>query len=328
MLGVSVIICCYNSGWVIDRCLEALKKQKLDDGVKWEVILVDNCCSDNTVSVAEDVLVNSDLDWRIVKESKPGLMNARRTGIEAAKYSYLIYCDDDNLLCEDYINVAFHVMQDNEMIAACGGFGIPCFDKTQKPDWFDAYAYAYATGAQVKTQKEADYVLRLYGAGMCVRKACLKQLFDAGFTPVLTGRRGNKMLAGDDSELVCAFRILGQKIYADNRLQFQHVIKPQRLELVRFLQTVKGFGYSLPLLDVYERFLLGNGYSLSWQVKLFYRSFFKQYIIPKYIRRERELDSVVRYSISLAAAVGQILFWNDIKKLYGNLKLLKERLDK
>jgi hypothetical protein len=37
---------------------------------------------------------------------------------------------------------------------------------------------------------------------------------------------------------------------------------------------------------------------------------------------------MVRYSISQAAAVGLILFWNDIKKLYENLKLLKERLDK
>ena len=88
--GISVIICCYNSSWVISRCLDALKKQIVSEDINWEVVIVDNNCSDNTVEIANASLSTSGLDYTIVKESEPGLLNARKKGVSVVKYSFII----------------------------------------------------------------------------------------------------------------------------------------------------------------------------------------------------------------------------------------------
>ena len=80
--GVSVIICCYNSAWIIQRTLESLKTQRFRFSIPYEIVLVDNKCTDNTVAIAEDTMENGEIDFKIVRENKPGLANARRKGIK------------------------------------------------------------------------------------------------------------------------------------------------------------------------------------------------------------------------------------------------------
>jgi len=46
--GVSIIICCYNSAWVIGWTLEALLAQRIRDIPSWEIIVVDNKSTDGT----------------------------------------------------------------------------------------------------------------------------------------------------------------------------------------------------------------------------------------------------------------------------------------
>ena len=46
--GVSVIICCFNSSWVIEKTLEGLLNQKNINSIDYEIIVVDNCSNDNT----------------------------------------------------------------------------------------------------------------------------------------------------------------------------------------------------------------------------------------------------------------------------------------
>ena len=79
--GISVIICCYNSDWIIARCLDALKAQIIPIDLLWEVVLVDNNCSDATVQIAKETMLDSGVDFSIVSEPEPGLMNARKRGI-------------------------------------------------------------------------------------------------------------------------------------------------------------------------------------------------------------------------------------------------------
>ena len=79
--GVSVVICCYNSAWIIGRTLDALKNQNVRDGLSWEIVLVDNNCIDETVSVAQKTMEGCGIPFRIVEEKNPGLANARKKGI-------------------------------------------------------------------------------------------------------------------------------------------------------------------------------------------------------------------------------------------------------
>ena len=98
--GISIIICCYNSEWIIARCLDALKQQRFSTPLEWEIIVVDNACTDETTTIVGRYL--KELPLRIVFEPEPGLLNARKRGISVAKYQYSIFCDDDNILCPNY----------------------------------------------------------------------------------------------------------------------------------------------------------------------------------------------------------------------------------
>ena len=50
MSRVSVIVPCFNSELYIKKCLDSLEKQTIDD---FEVIIVDDCSSDDSVDVIE-----------------------------------------------------------------------------------------------------------------------------------------------------------------------------------------------------------------------------------------------------------------------------------
>src|SRR5260370_31920760 len=50
--GVSVIICCYNSSAKLPATLGRLRSQRDTEAIPWELIVVDNASSDDTVAVA------------------------------------------------------------------------------------------------------------------------------------------------------------------------------------------------------------------------------------------------------------------------------------
>jgi glycosyltransferase involved in cell wall biosynthesis len=111
MKGVSVIICCYNSALRLPETLKHLAFQDLDKtNIKWEVIIVDNACKDNSVEVASNEWLkypNCTANFKIVTQSKPGLSYAREMGISESKYDLLLFCDDDNWFAPNLIRKGF-----------------------------------------------------------------------------------------------------------------------------------------------------------------------------------------------------------------------------
>ena len=88
MNGISVIVCCYNSAWIIERCLNALLAQQVPSSVLWEIIVVNNASTDDTERIANKVLQKGHISYQLINEPKAGLLNARKCGIRAARYSY------------------------------------------------------------------------------------------------------------------------------------------------------------------------------------------------------------------------------------------------
>lgn len=99
---VSVIIPVYNVEPFIGRCIQSVKRQI--EGVDGEVILVDDCGSDNSLAIAHEVLGDSP-NVRIVKhERNRGLSAARNTGLSVANGDYVLFVDSDDILADDCIS--------------------------------------------------------------------------------------------------------------------------------------------------------------------------------------------------------------------------------
>src|SRR5207248_2840947 len=69
----------------------------------------------------------------------------------------------------------------------------------------------------------------LWTAGLVVRRSAWQDVRAAGFEPMLLGRRGNLLSAGEDSELCFALTQAGWRLAYEPRLRYRHAIPPARL---------------------------------------------------------------------------------------------------
>lgn len=238
--GISIIICCYNSVHRLPDTLGHLARQKLNGTTKWELILVNNNSTDNTSAVAKQIWnsLGAPTSLNIVNEAQPGLSPARQKGMQEANYDLLLWCDDDNWLCDTYVQTAYDIMQEHSEIGALGGWCDAVFEN-EKPEWFDAQAKYFAVSKQGK--KSGDITSKkgcLYGAGMILRKSHWLELKELGFKHLLSDRVGNKLTSGGDTEYSYALRLLGYKIWFDERLYFKHFMTEGRLSL-RYLSRLR-----------------------------------------------------------------------------------------
>lgn len=275
MKGVSVIICCYNSAHILPETLTYLSRQVVPSSLKWELIVVDNASSDHTAEVAEQSweALGKPVEMRVVSEMTPGLSFARQSGIQAALYDIILFCDDDNLLNTDYIQLGFGVMSMDDSIALLGGKGQARVD-IQVPSWFDRYAYQYAVGAQAAGSKDITIERGfVYGAGCFLRVSAYKQLLQMGFQYTLSGRVGKSLLSGEDNELGYAFSLIGYTIHYNEKLTFIHVLAANRLTFSYLKKLKKAVAYSSVLLTPYiekrNEVLFNKASTFNWTNQLF-----------------------------------------------------------
>jgi len=199
--GLSAVVCCYNSEHRLPETLGHLLNQKAA-GFAWEIIVVDNASLDSTSAVAENILAEklSSEKYKVVQESEPGLSSARKKGYQTAQYDYVLFCDDDNWLAENYFQLAFEILEQNPRIGILGGKGEAVFEKT-KPYWFDTYQINFAVGEQADSVSPLSFIETSYGAGFIVRKKIFELLDTIQFESLLSDRKGNQLMSGGDTEL-------------------------------------------------------------------------------------------------------------------------------
>jgi glycosyltransferase involved in cell wall biosynthesis len=253
--GISVIVCCFNSAGRIGRTLRSLAGQRLKPYEPYEVILVDNASTDGTAAVArgEWDRLHIVAPLRIVDQPIRGLAHARRQGITAARYDFLVFCDDDNWLSENYVGTAAGMLREDNLAAACGGLGIPVFDRSA-PVWFSEYAEVFATGPQIVCDRN-NVLLSLFGAGLMVRKNAIHSLEKAGFRPVMTGRSGTLLSSGEDTELTNAFVLAGYRLIYSPDLVFHHYMPESRMNIGYLKKLFVSLGHDGPVMNLYNAYL-------------------------------------------------------------------------
>ncbi len=94
---LSIIIPVYNCEEYLDECLNSVIKQ---DGLEYEIILVDDGSTDRSGAMCDDYMSRYD---KIVVVHKPngGLGSARNAGFKVARGEYFIYLDSDDYLTQN-----------------------------------------------------------------------------------------------------------------------------------------------------------------------------------------------------------------------------------
>ena len=100
--SLDIVICTYNNAPLLRRTLEAVSKQKVVlPWIKWEVLVVNNNCTDETSDVVEGFLRSGKFPLRVIHEARQGLTAARVCGVRNTAGDWIAFVDDDCLLAEN-----------------------------------------------------------------------------------------------------------------------------------------------------------------------------------------------------------------------------------
>lgn len=230
--GVTIIICTYNGAKRLGKTIDHIAKQIAPDYISWEVILADNASTDDSSAVAEMEWMKhnrSEISFQVINEPRPGKLYALQDAINAAKYEYIVTCDDDNWLAPDYISKVYHIMESTPEVGAIGGRGIPVTDGLALPEWFKDYEFAYAVGPQAKTEGLMPLRSILWGAGLSTRKSLYLKMYET--CPSFLIGHTVDIIYAEDTEYCLRLILKGYRLYYDSSLVYQHFIPDFKLTI-------------------------------------------------------------------------------------------------
>jgi glycosyltransferase involved in cell wall biosynthesis len=212
-----------------------------------------------------------DIFLSVIADRECGALTyARNAGIKSAKGKYILFCDDDNWLDENYIHRGFKLLKTNPKIGVLGGRSQAMFE-TKEPFWFSTFQSNYAVGVQAIDSGDITNRGYVWGAGSFMRRQTLLKMYESGFKHFCVGRMGNVLLAGDDSEISKWHILIGEKLWYDDQLSFKHFIPDNRLNKEYLLNIMNGFDLSKNHLDKLDLFIyLSNIYSTKRKIRMLF----------------------------------------------------------
>jgi glycosyltransferase involved in cell wall biosynthesis len=278
--GVSVLVCCYNSALRLPETIKHLALQQVPQHISWEIIIIDNASTDNTGETAYkewDKYQLPNIGFKVLNEPVPGKHYALNTGISCSAYEYVIICDDDNWLYNDYIEKAWQIMQSDPTVGAAGGQGI-AIAEAELPEWFGQSQHSYAVGKQGDKTGYLPNSKYIWGAGMIFRKSLYNKVYK-NLPSFLTGPNTDTLARGEDVEFCFRVLLAGYKLYYNEGLIFKHYLPKERLTEAYQQELLTGNAFETRILNLYNN-----------QVKIRYMPFYEKALLLGL--------SMVRYIIS------------------------------
>lgn len=252
-LSIDLVICTYNNAALLDRTLTAISQQQLPN-VKWEVLVVNNNCTDETEAVVEKHIQSGKIPLRTVLEPRQGLTYARRCGVQNTTGDWIAFVDDDCLLQEDWVEQAAKFALDHPDCGAFGGRVILDWE-TPPPAYVLKFGYSFA---QQEYGTIAKQMSCLVGAGIVIRRTAL---LDIGWMnkQFMTDRVGKKLISGGDVEL--ALRLASKyELWYNPECKLNHIIPSKRTSEKYLIKINYGLGTS----QLYGDSMLWSGSYITW----------------------------------------------------------------
>lgn len=239
---LTVIICTYNRAKYIGPLLESVAKNDLAKS-EYEIVLVDNNCTDNTREICEAFAkAHKDVNFRYVTEPEQGLSAARNKGIKEAKGEVIVYIDDDALVDTWYLRTYAEWFAMHPETMACGGPIEPLYE-TEEPSWMTPYTKALLTAWMNYGDKVREYPKGRYPGGG--NAAYRKEVFDkVGLFNTALGRKGGNLMGSEEKDIFDKMQALGMQVLYLPTPVLHHIIPQTKLEPDYFNRLTTQIGIS------------------------------------------------------------------------------------
>ena len=200
---VSVIIPVFNCGEYIGDTLKSVIAQDFPD---YEIIVIDDGSTDNSLQVINQTLRGCGVPYRIIHQENAGVSVARNHGIDISSGEYLVFVDGDDFVMPNHLSELYNNIRD---------FGLTQFakkdgDELSNPNYFDFESIS--TDEFIKKELRMEILFNFFQ--LMYRSDIIKDN-NIRFTP--------GVVYGEDTEFALKALIHGDRIHISNEVTYYYV---------------------------------------------------------------------------------------------------------
>jgi glycosyltransferase involved in cell wall biosynthesis len=238
-MDVTIAICTWNRSDLLDKTLAQMRRLVIPTGLAWEIVVVNNRCTDNTDEV---IASHSDtLPVRRIWEEQQGQSHARNAASLAAHGELIVWTDDDVLVDRHWLGEMVAAARSQPAMNFFGGPIEPWFE-TDPPKWlldnWKAVNGAFAFRDLGAEPFEFDLKRLPYGANYAVRTAVQRQFL---YNPRL-GRVATGEIRGEETDVLHKLLAAGHRGQWVPTAKVEHFIPRERLTLDYIRRFFHGIG--------------------------------------------------------------------------------------
>jgi glycosyltransferase involved in cell wall biosynthesis len=223
-MTATIAICTWNRSEALAVTLDHLTRLRIPAGVEWELLVVNNNCTDDTDEVCRRF--EGRLPLRLLHETRPGKSFALNLAISESRGTYILWTDDDVIIDPEWMAILLAAFE-REHADWVFGTSEPEFPGP-RPSWYDARfrgyfaALDYGPNPFVVTDPEQSF----YGLNCAGTRGAHVAL--GGFRSEF-GPRGVGGGVGEDTDIFRRSLQARMKIVYEPRARVRHMIAPARL---------------------------------------------------------------------------------------------------
>ncbi|MCR5025929.1 MAG: glycosyltransferase family 2 protein [Methanobrevibacter sp.] len=276
-IKVSVIVPVYNEERYISSTLDSIINQNFKD---FELIVVDDGSTDNTLNIVNDKLSDSKINHKIIHQENKGVSSARNRGIDESSGDYIVFIDADDYILTDHLSQLYNPGYDFSLIQLVKKEG----ENTSSPHIYETEEMTTENFIKLELEMKIpfNFVQLSYNASI-IKDNDLKFREDVTY--------------GEDSDFAMRTLSYGDKIKISNEITYFYI---QHQSSLINTSKLKRFDYVLVLEDLAEFYKKQN---LNELASLIYTSripraifgnmnyfFYNDYSFDEVIAKMKELD--------------------------------------
>jgi GT2 family glycosyltransferase len=241
-VDLTIAICTWNRAALLRGALRSLTRLTIPEGVRWDVLVVDNASPDDTPRAIEEL--RATLPLRSVVEPNVGLSHARNRVLAEVRSDWILWTDDDVEVKPDWLAAAVEAIRANPDAAVIGGPIEPLFPEAPDPVVLEAFPElrkgfcGLDYGGGMRALRPGEDVT---GANMLVRR---KWLDGMSFDPRL-GVAGATYRVGEEVDVQRRIRERGGAVVWAPAMRVKHHVDPKRMRVAYLLDWQVGVGETL-----------------------------------------------------------------------------------
>lgn len=175
----SVVVPVYNVKDYISECLDSIIPQVIECRQGAEIILVDDGSTDGSGEICDNYRHQYQGLIKIIHQENQGLLLARRAGFKKAEGEYIVNCDSDDKLAENYFRELSNIINQNG--ADVIFYNVKMFGAEEEKEWSkDIFSTELCSAVQF-SQVIENFFLSYKSVSMCCKafkKVCIDVNFD------------------------------------------------------------------------------------------------------------------------------------------------------